>query len=468
MRLFGFEITRARRKQALLSAPSSRGTWWPLVHESSLGAWQRDTEVSVDAAYAYHVVWSCATLIAGDIGKLGLRLMERSGEIWQEVENTAHSPVLRKPNAYQTRQKFYESWVLAKLLRGNAYALKERDARGVVKALHVLHPDRVSPLIAPDGSVFYQLHRDDLARLPRDIPAAPASEIIHDPMYCLFHPLVGVSPLYACALAATQGLKIQQTSKNFFGNAARPSGILTAPAQIHDDTAARLKTEWEANYSGEKIGRVAVLGDGLKFDALTMTAVDAELVKQAELSDRAICSAFHVPAYKVGVGALPTHDNIEALEQQYYSQCLQVLIESIEAHLDEGLGLELSRRTEFDLDDLLRMNGERLVEAEEKKVGAGIASPNEARRKFNLPPVTGGESPYLQQQNYSLAALAKRDAGDDPFAAPPAPPLDEPEEPEEPPGDEDAAGEDQARRIGAGFARSALRSIDTGADLHAA
>jgi phage portal protein BeeE len=57
-------------------------------------------------------------------------------------------------------------------------------------------------------------------------------------------------------------------------------------------------------------------------------------------------------------------------------------------------------------------------------VGAGVMSPNEGRGKLDLKPVDGGESPYLQQQNYSLAALAKRDAQDDPFAPakPPAPP----------------------------------------------
>jgi phage portal protein BeeE len=44
-------------------------------------------------------------------------------------------------------------------------------------------------------------------------------------------------------------------------------------------------------------------------------------------------------------------------------------------------------------------------------------SPNEARAKFNMPPTKGGESPYLQQQNFSLEALSKRDEA----MAPPAP-----------------------------------------------
>ena len=428
MRLFGFEITRTKRK-SMFSSIDSRGGWWPVVYESRTGAWQTDTELSVDLAYAYYVVWSCATLIAGDVGKLGLNLMRRSGKVWEEFDNPAYSPVLRKPNHYQTRQKFVESWMFSKLLRGNAYILKQRDARGVVTALYPLHPDRVHPLVAPNGDVYYQIDRDDLARQPRDIAAAPASEVIHDPMYTLFHPLVGVSPLYACALAASQGLAIQKNGAKFFGNAAQPGGTLTAPAQISDETAQRLKREWEANYSGDKVGRVAVLGDGLKFESMTMTALDAQLVQQAELSDKAICSAFHVPAYKVGVGQLPAHDNIEALDQQYYSQCLQVLIESFEAHLDEGLSLGREYRTEFDLRDLLRMDSTRKADSVIKLVGSGVLSPDEAREQFNLGTVKGGATPYLQQQNYSLAALDERDRNQ-PFAAPPAP-APEPEEDDE-------------------------------------
>ena len=37
-------------------------------------------------------------------------------------------------------------------------------------------------------------------------------------MNCLYHPLVGLSPIYACGLAAQQGLAIQNGSTEFFGN----------------------------------------------------------------------------------------------------------------------------------------------------------------------------------------------------------------------------------------------------------
>ena len=50
-------------------------------------------------------------------------------------------------------------------------------------------------------------------------------------------------------------------------------------------------------------------------------------------------------------------------------------------------------------------------------VQRGIFAPNEARAVFNYKPVTGGDTPYMQQQNYSLEAISKRDAKDDPFAS---------------------------------------------------
>src|SRR5262249_25899742 len=65
--------------------------------------------------------------------------------------------------------------------------------------------------------------------------------------------------------------------------------------------------------------------------------------------------------------------------------------------------------TEFELDDLLRMDTATMIESEKNAVGAGIKAPNEARARLNLPPVQGGETPYLQQQNFSLAALDRRD-----------------------------------------------------------
>jgi HK97 family phage portal protein len=417
MRFLGLQITRAapRRSTAQNLSPVNTpggGGWFPLfIREPFSGAWQKNRELAPETILAYHAVYACITLISADVGKLGIMLMREDEDgIWEATQSPAFSPVLRKPNRYQTHIQFVENWIMSKLTRGNTYVLKERDERGVVVALYVLDPLRVTPLVADDGGVYYSLKCDNLAGVPEgDDVTVPASEIIHDRMNCLFHPLVGTSPLYACALAARQGLAIENNSVGFFENGAQPGGILIAPGAISDATAQRLKDKWEENFSGPNRGRLAVLGDGLKYEALAMTASDSQLIEQAKFDAEIVCSVFHVPPYMIGLGSPPTYQNVEALAQFYYSNCLQSLIESLEVCLDQGLALPPRFRTELDLDNLLRMDSATMIKTLSEGVGGGIYSPNEARKRLNAKPVQGGQTPYLQQQNYSLAALDERD-----------------------------------------------------------
>jgi len=81
------------------------------------------------------------------------------------VDSPSFSPVLRKPNPYQSRQQFIENWIHSKLTNGNTYVLKRRDARNVVISLHILEPNRVTPLITEDGEIYYDLRHDDLAKI---------------------------------------------------------------------------------------------------------------------------------------------------------------------------------------------------------------------------------------------------------------------------------------------------------------
>lgn len=410
------------REKAVAQAVPNRG-WWP-IFESFPGAWQRNVEVDAAAVLAFHAVFACMTLIASDIAKLRVKLVALDADgIWSETNNPAYSPVLRKPNRYQTRIQFWENWVLSKLARGNTYVLKGRDNRGVVNALYVLDPNRVKPLVTPQGDVYYELQADNLAAIEAAV-IVPASEIIHDRFNCLFHPLVGISPIYANGLAATQGMRIQNNSATLFGNASKPGGLLIAPERIDPDNATRLKEYWDQNFTGDNAGKIAVLGDGLQYVGLTVNPVDAQLIEQLKWTAEVVCSTFHVPPYKIGIGQ-PTFQNVQSLNVEYYSQCLQALIEAAEVCLDEGLGTGDRLGTEFDTENLLRMDSVTQMEVLDK--GKNIMAPNEGRKRLDLPPKPGGDAVYRQQQDYSLEALAKRDAKDDPFgktAAPTPAPAD--------------------------------------------
>lgn len=421
--LFGVTLfgRRLEFKAAALppaAIPATGRGWLPIVREPYTGAWQKNEELRLETALSNPVVFRCVSLIASDIGKLplGLVAVDANG-IWDEATSPAFSPVLRRQNAYQTPPQFFEAWMFSKLLWGNTYVLKERDDRNVVTGLHVLDPCRVRVLVAPEGDVYYELQTNDLAGIPSaGAPlVVPAKEIIHDRFNCAFHPLVGLSPLYACGGAARQGLAMQTASTSFFAAGGRPSGMLIAPTEIDPETAKRLSETWHSLGSG----KTAIVGNGMKYEPVGTSAAESQWIEQAGWAAKTIASCFGVPYSKIDSSVQPPYANSEATELQYRADCLQTHLTAIETCLDAGLELPPPYGTEFDLDDLIWMDTATKTKAAHDAISAGAMSPNEARLKyFGLGPVPGGDTPYLQQQYYSLEALAMRDLS---VPAPPTP-----------------------------------------------
>ena len=397
------------KSKGLQTVPTSGAGWFPVVAESFGGAWQTGTELSKVDMLAHGAVFACVSLIAQDIGKLPINVTENKGGIWIKKES-AFDTLFRQPNGYQNRAQFFSAWIVSKLLNGNTYALKVRDAYGRIIGLKILDPQKVKVLVAEDDSVFYQINGGEHIQRNGDVLTVPAREIIHDRGICLHHPLIGVSPITAAALAAGQGMAIQNSSSKFFANGARPSGILTAPGAISPETAERLKADWQTKYTGDNAGKTAVLGDGLHFESMAMNAVDSQLLEQLQFTDKQVCTAFGVPAWKIGIGEMPTYNGSEAGQLHYFQTTVQQLLESAELCLDIGLELPITERTEFDTNELLRLDTATRAAFYASAMGAGWLSPNEVRALEGRLPVAGGDSPMIQQQNYSLAALAKRDA----------------------------------------------------------
>lgn len=405
--IFGALRNAMSAKKALHTIPT-RG-WHRIIREPYAGAWQRNDEERAETLLGYPTLYACLNRIAQDIGKLPYRLMlEQDNGIWvTDKSNTSYWPVLRKPNHYQTAQQFREAWVLSKLQHGNTYILKGFDERGVVNRLYVLDPCRVMPMVSDSGDVFYQLnYRDSANLLPAEYPGeqliVPARDIIHDRINCLFHQLVGVPPLCAGYWPAVKNLKILKDSTKFFTNGAQPGGILTAPAGMSEDDAAQVKAYWDENFTGENRGKVGVIGADMKFTPFAFKAADSQLVEQMRYSDEQICQPFGIPPFKIGIGSIPAGLGVDAINQLYYADALQGHIESMENLLDEGMKISRPLGVELDLEPLLRMDVGKQAEVAVKLVGGGIKTPNEGRLPFNLPPLDGGDTVFLQQQDLPL------------------------------------------------------------------
>lgn len=400
-------------EKALNPVPEHRGGWRSIM-EPFTGAWQRNMEEKHGTILCYPALYACLSRISQDIGTMPFVLKrEDDNGIWREVENSAYSPVLRKPNKFQNDQQFREAWVLSLLIHGNTYALKQRDNRGVVTALYVLDPCRVMPLVADNGDVYYQVNYPSTQNLlPENYPAKqltiPAYEIIHHRINCFHHQLVGVPPLCAAHWPTVKNLKILKNSAEFFANGARPGGILTAPAGVSKEDGEAIKESWQSQYGEGGQGKVALIGADLKYQDLGLTSgADSQLVAQLEYSDRQICQPFGMPPFMVGIGEIPAGMKVDEVTTAYYQRALSPIVEGMERLLDEGLSISAPLGVEVDESPLLRMDLGKRAEVVTKLVSGGVETPNEGRFEFGLAPLEGGDTVYMQQQDFPLDQVRK-------------------------------------------------------------
>lgn len=439
------------------------GTWGPLgglpalshgyVHEPFPGGWQRNVDNACHPSIiAFSAVYACVYIISSDIAKLPIcvKNLNPDGSSEDAVNNPYHR-LMWKPNAFQTRMDFIQYFLVSALLTGNAYAWKERDAKNQTSALYPLNPNNVQVLVADSGDIFYKVKRDKLSGVTRqpngkligeDFVILPASEIIHHRLMCLEHPLIGSSPLYAAATSASVGASIIMQSGTFFRNQSRPSGMLVAPGRITKESALQMKQAWEENYSGGQMGRTAVLGNGLTWQPITITAGDAQLIEQLKWSKEDVATVFRVPLFLLAGGQNVTYNNSEQLMRGYYSGCLQYHIEALEMRFDDAFGLPNNQEIEFDLMPLLRTEMNTRFESYSKAVSSGFKTLNEVRKLEGDKPIKGGDEPLVQKQYVPLSMLGQVNSAKPARPAKPATPPTAPEggdstEPSEPAANEE-------------------------------
>ena len=416
------------------------GGWgWPTSHgyvqEPFAGAWQHNQECfGPDGIFS--AVYACVQTIAGDIAKLPpvIRRIKPDGSR-EDFTNHPAARVLWKPNDYQTHVDFWGQFVATLLLTGNVYVLLVRDARNVIASMHLLESRNVTPMIGEDGSIWYRAMQERVIdRLGREY--IPARDVMHHRLLTVGHPLIGVSPVYAAANSSATGQLIQKQSLNFFRNQSRASGVLKVPGNIGKNELARLKSEWEQNFKGGSIGSTAVLTGGLEWQALALTAEDAQLIEQLRWTVEDVARCFRVPLYMISDAAKISFKNSEQLARGYYAQTLQYHLEAIEARIDATFDLASDVEVSFDLSTMMRMEIDVRMSAYQTGISSGVLTINEARRQEQLPPVPGGDEPLVQVQYVPLSQAGQQQLS----AAPPPPDTDDEED--ETPEDEDEDADD--------------------------
>lgn len=374
------------------------------VRDWYAGAWQKNDSL----LYRRHdpldnaTVYSCISLISNQFANTIPQTQRRIKGVW--VTDDVLNPNLTMPNRYQTMPQFLAQFATHLLEHGNAYVWNNG------KSWRLLNPRTVKIHIATDGSgmTFYEAGQDYLTGITEAV-YIPDNQILHARINVFRDSqLIGIGPLHVAAMAGKLGEDARIAAQTAYENSSRPGGIIEVPGAVDTAKLQEMKKVFNDGYGGNNRGQTAVLSDGAKFISVQGASVlDSAVIEALNLSSAQIAAVFNVPAYLVGAGSFPPYSGQVQAMQQFLTTCLQPLITQAESLFNKGLGIDgyVFRRVRFDVSAILRLDPQTEMAVIAQGVGAGILSPNEGRAKLNLPAVKGGDSPYLQQQNYPLEAL---------------------------------------------------------------
>lgn len=363
--------------------------------------------IAIDSALQISTVWACVSLICNTVASLpllvyenkvnGLRSVARDGMLWALLHDS--------PNSRMTSAEFWCALLLNLILRGNAYARIERDAKGEAVALWPMAADQVEVQIVGGVAVY-------LYRIDSDVAVLSADNVLH--IKGMGNGTTGLSRLEFMRATTSEVANSAQSANKLFASNGKPTGVLMVDSVLSQPQREAIKMNFAEMASGST-SRLYVLEANMKYQQLSLSPEDMELLSTRQFGVEEICRWFGVPPVMVGHSNVTTWGSgVEQIIEGFYKFTLRPLLVGAEQAIKKRVltSAQRSRFTvEFNFEGLLRVNIKDRAEVYSKLLQNGVFTRNEARQLENMPPVDGGDKITVQSNLVELQNLANPQTG---------------------------------------------------------
>ena len=294
-------------------------------------------------------------------------------------------------------------------LTGNAYSEIEYDEYWRVKALWPLRPDRTFPERDPTtGEIRYYT---TLANGQGII--LPSYRVLHIPGLG-YDGLKGYNPIELAKEAIGLALAAEEHGARFFGNGARPGGLLKHPGRFKDEAVARrIRESFEAIHGGlSKSNRVALLEEGMDYQQISIPNDQAQFLETRQYQVADIARLFRIPPHMIGDLTRSTNNNIEHQGIEFVTMTLRPWLVRWEQYINWKLFTPKERRqyfVEFLADGLMRGDLKSQYDALSVAINNGWMCPDEAREILNHNPMPNGQGEIYRVPVNTMPADIARD-----------------------------------------------------------
>lgn len=350
--------------------------------------------VTEDTAMQISAVWACVRLLSETVASLPIHVYRKTPNGRVRDDEHWFNVLMKKPNRYQTRIEFFETLMLNLALHGNAYC-KKTVLAGRVRSLMPIMSAQVETRLLPDGDVVHVYTNDD------NTLVMAGESIWHVKLYG--NGIIGKSPLAFGRNLLGIAQASEQAMTKIYQNGGKRSGVLSLDRLLNADQRKAIRENFAGLTTGDD-SRLLVLEMGMKFDPISMSPQDIELLASRRFQIEEICRWFGVPSVLVNdtQGSTTWGSGIEQLVAGFYKLNLRPYLERLEASIQTHLWTEEDDgyEIEFDFEGLLRSDLKSRLEGYRTAIAGSILTPNEVRQLEGWQGMPGGDS-LLSQVNMS-------------------------------------------------------------------
>jgi HK97 family phage portal protein len=391
----------------------------------SLGSPAAGTVVNERTALQVAAVYGSVGVLSDALSTLPMNLMSSTDPASRR--KLQQSPLLTQPYSEISRIDWLVEYTISLALRGNFFGhIVSRDEDFYPTQIKPIHPDHARVRRSQDGTVQYQFYGTTV----------PTKDVFHIRYLSVADSLIGLNPIEY--LRNTLGLAraAEMYGGAFFANSALPGIVIEVEGDLDPDETLALAKQWQAMHQGITQAHLpAVLTDGAKANAISITPDDAQFLATREFSQSEISGMiFRVPPHMIGIVDRSTSwgTGIEQQELGFTRNTLggytRRLEEAFTALHPPG------QYVRFDYNERLR--GDKLSRYQAYSLGmlGGWLCADDVRAAEDEPPIPNGQGKnFMVAVNSELLAQALQDLKTSKNPPPPpaviTPPVDDKPDP---------------------------------------
>ena len=372
----------------------------PKMREEWLKLYTRHT-------WTYAGIFAISSVIAR-LPRLLVKVNRKTGDR-DTISDHAVTQLLEYPNPQMTGYDWLEMLVIHLESCGNAYSeisyetreVKQGDATVSSKRtpleLWTVRPDYLAPVPRKDGGgtdhwVFQvkKYRRKKIFQVDQILPFGYA-----DPL----DPLFGMGSLQPAVDDLRQDLAMTKWNLDFFEHGLTPQGIFRTEKSLQPYEAKEVAAQIREFLLGDQ-RRVLVLGKGMEWQTVSTDPKDVEFLAGRAENRQSVLAAMGVPPVKVGLLEHAKYDNYRLQAEAFHRDTILPKLRKIEGSLDMFLlprypdlqrTPETDWRLEFDVEELLAEDEDKLTDRVLKKMGMGLLTIDEALVELGHDPLEDEE-----------------------------------------------------------------------------